>query len=123
MKINVITKKTNILIKKGLFILPYTNTKLNLYFQEVESGNESAPEQLSRENSATEFGRGEDQVQKPSTSMEEHNQYKVYFYDPKESFENSSISSGNLRSCIPSQSQPYITCKRGDVSGYIMIGT
>lgn len=53
--------------------------------------------------------------------MGEQNQYKVYFYDPKESIENSSVSN-NLGNCIPSQNQSYINCKRGDVSGYIMIG-
>ena len=53
--------------------------------------------------------------------MGEQNQYKVYFYDPKESIENSSVSN-NLGNCIPSQNQSYFTCKRGDVSGYIMIG-
>ena len=92
-----------------------------IFFKEVESGNESAPEQLSRENSATEFVRADDQVQTPSTSMGEQNQYKVYFYDPKESFENTSVPN-NLGNCIPSHSQSYDNSKREDVSGYIMIG-
>ena len=53
--------------------------------------------------------------------MEEQNQYKVYFYDPKESYENSSVST-NPGNFVPSNTLPCNNFKRGDVSGYIMIG-
>ena len=94
-----------------------------LQFQEVESGNESAPEQLSRENSAIDFSHTHDQTQKTSTSRDSDNQYKVYFYDPKESSsDNIPNSTGAIGDTISSHAFPQTACKRGDVSGYIMIG-
>ena len=88
---------------------------------ETESGNESAPEQLSRENSATDFphsipnhrqplhgqmGRkdlgpstGSLQQQKGNSqnlaAAAAENQYQVYFYDPKESSASSTTTGNN----------------------------
>ena len=98
-----------------------------MLFQEVESGNESAPEQLSRENSASEFSHTYEvqpgQIKKISTSKVSDNQYQVYFYDPKESSSrNMSTSTEGTASANLHRVFPQTPCKGGDVSGYIMIG-
>ena len=88
----------------------------------MESGNESAPEQLSRENSAIGFSHKNDQTQKTSAVMESDNQYKVYFYDTKDSSENISSSTGAIPNSECIQGIPLDTGKVGDVSGFITIG-
>ena len=88
----------------------------------MESGNESAPEQLSRENSAIEFSHSEGQAQKCSVSIDADNQYKVYFYDPKESSSESTVHCTGVTDNSTNAHFAQASCKRGDVSGYIMIG-
>jgi hypothetical protein len=81
--------------------------------QEVESGNESAPEQLSRENSAIEFSHTESQPQKSSVTIDADNQYKVYFYDPWESSSESTLHCTGVADNSTSPQFAHTTCKRG----------
>ena len=103
-------------------------SKSHKMYQEAESGNESAPEQLSRENSATEFLHSLDGQQVKSKKILEsnalENQYQVYFYDPKESA--SSHISATADHFAANQNISMVSrqpaCKNGDVTGYIIIG-